>query len=104
MGAHSLAEAFVRNAERAPDKLCLRFEGEEWTYRRLRDDTALSAEKNVDYCRRNLAGYKEPREVVFVDALPRNALGKVLKHEVRKKTNRSGGVRLWEPRRIRSAS
>ncbi len=51
MGAHSLAEAFVRNAERAPDKLCLHFEGEEWTYRRLRDDTALSAEKVVDYCR-----------------------------------------------------
>jgi acyl-coenzyme A synthetase/AMP-(fatty) acid ligase len=26
---------------------------------------------------------KKPRQVVFVDALPRDALGKVLKHEVR---------------------
>src|SRR5919112_5169887 len=32
----SIAEAFVRNAERAPEKLCLRFEGEEISYRKLR--------------------------------------------------------------------
>ncbi|MDP8974109.1 MAG: hypothetical protein M3N45_13330, partial [Actinomycetota bacterium] len=36
-----------------------------------------------DFCRDDLAGYKKPREVVFVDELPRNAMGKVLKHEVR---------------------
>jgi malonyl-CoA/methylmalonyl-CoA synthetase len=32
----SIVEAFVRHAERAPEKLCLRFEGERWTYDRLR--------------------------------------------------------------------
>jgi malonyl-CoA/methylmalonyl-CoA synthetase len=37
----------------------------------------------TDFCRDDLAGYKKPREVVFVDELPRNAMGKVLKHEVR---------------------
>src|SRR5947209_13057631 len=31
----SIVEAFVRHAERAPEKLCLRFEGERWTYDRL---------------------------------------------------------------------
>src|ERR687886_686201 len=31
----SIAEAFVRNADRAPEKLCLRFEGEEISYRTL---------------------------------------------------------------------
>jgi non-ribosomal peptide synthetase component E (peptide arylation enzyme) len=31
----------------------------------------------------SLANYKKLRQVVFVDALPRSALGKVLKHEVR---------------------
>src|SRR5215213_9032990 len=31
----SIAEAFVSNAERAPEKLCLRFEGEEIPYQRL---------------------------------------------------------------------
>jgi malonyl-CoA/methylmalonyl-CoA synthetase len=49
----------------------------------VRDDPNLSAEKVTAFCREDLASYKKPREVVFVDALPRNALGKVLKHEVR---------------------
>ena len=31
----------------------------------------------------NLAGYKIPREVEFLDELPRNATGKVLKRELR---------------------
>ena len=30
----------------------------------------------------NLAGYKTPREVEFIDELPRNATGKVLKREL----------------------
>jgi malonyl-CoA/methylmalonyl-CoA synthetase len=50
----------------------------------VRDDPDLSAEEIVNFCREHLAGYKKPRQVVFVDALPRNALGKVLKHVVRK--------------------
>jgi malonyl-CoA/methylmalonyl-CoA synthetase len=51
----------------------------------VRDDPALTAEKVVAFCRRDLAGFKKPREVAFVDTLPRNALGKVLKHEVRER-------------------
>ncbi len=49
----------------------------------VREDPALTAEKVTDFCREDLAGYKKPREVVFVEELPRNALGKVLKHRVR---------------------
>jgi acyl-CoA synthetase (AMP-forming)/AMP-acid ligase II len=33
--------------------------------------------------RRNLARYKVPREIVFLDELPRNATGKVLKRELK---------------------
>ena len=47
------------------------------------EDPGLTAEKVTSFCREDLAGYKKPREVVFVDDLPRNALGKVLKHRVR---------------------
>ena len=33
--------------------------------------------------KQQLASYKVPREVVFLDELPRNATGKVLKRELR---------------------
>ena len=32
--------------------------------------------------KKNLARYKVPREIVFIDELPRNATGKVLKREL----------------------
>lgn len=51
----------------------------------VRDDPSLTAEKLKEFCREELASYKKPREVAFVDELPRNALGKTLKHEVREK-------------------
>jgi acyl-CoA synthetase (AMP-forming)/AMP-acid ligase II len=47
------------------------------------EDPGLTAEKVRSFCREHLAAYKKPRQVVFVDDLPRNALGKVLKHRVR---------------------
>jgi malonyl-CoA/methylmalonyl-CoA synthetase len=49
----------------------------------VREDQGLTAEKVTDFCREDLASFKKPREVVFVEELPRNALGKVLKHRVR---------------------
>jgi len=43
---------------------------------------AVTADAVVAACRANLASYKKPRWVVFVDALPRSAYGKVLKREL----------------------
>ncbi len=37
----------------------------------------------VNHCRQNLARYKVPQSVVFVDEIPHNATGKVLKRELR---------------------
>lgn len=43
----------------------------------------LDAEELESFCRERLADYKVPRRIVFVDALPRNATGKVLKNELK---------------------
>ncbi len=41
------------------------------------------SEKDIKgHVKKNLAGYKVPREIVFLDELPRNATGKVLKREL----------------------
>ena len=34
------------------------------------------------FCAERLADYKVPRRITFLDELPRNATGKVLKHEL----------------------
>jgi fatty-acyl-CoA synthase len=39
----------------------------------------------VALCRERLAGYKKPTAFAFVDALPRNATGKVLKPVLRER-------------------
>ena len=46
---------------------------------------APSADELIAHCRTQMASYKKPRTVVFVDDLPRNAVGKVLKAELRRR-------------------
>jgi fatty-acyl-CoA synthase len=48
----------------------------------LRDGKQLSEDDVKAYVKDNLARYKTPREVVFMDELPRNPTGKVLKREL----------------------
>jgi acyl-CoA synthetase (AMP-forming)/AMP-acid ligase II len=47
-----------------------------------RDGASLSEAAIQEYVKQNLARYKVPREVVFLEQLPRNATGKVLKREL----------------------
>jgi fatty-acyl-CoA synthase len=49
----------------------------------LEPGAELSEDQLQDHVRTHLARYKVPREVVFVDQLPRNATGKILKRELR---------------------
>jgi acyl-CoA synthetase (AMP-forming)/AMP-acid ligase II len=49
----------------------------------LRPGTEVNAAELIDHCRNQLARFKVPKDVVFVDALPRNPSGKVLKRELR---------------------
>lgn len=44
---------------------------------------ALSERDLIEFCRDRLAGFKRPRSVVFIDSLPRNVMGKVMKRDLR---------------------
>jgi len=48
-----------------------------------RDGAAVTAEELLASLKTILAPYKRPREIRFRDALPRNAMGKVVKSELR---------------------
>ncbi len=48
----------------------------------VRDGATISEQDVKAHVKANLARYKVPREVVFLDELPRNATGKVLKREL----------------------
>jgi acyl-CoA synthetase (AMP-forming)/AMP-acid ligase II len=49
----------------------------------------VTQEELIDFCKANLASYKKPKSVDFIDALPRNAMGKVLKRDLREKYGKS---------------
>jgi acyl-CoA synthetase (AMP-forming)/AMP-acid ligase II len=52
----------------------------------LRAEATATAEELVAHCGGQLARFKVPKEICFVDALPRNPSGKVLKRELRERT------------------
>jgi acyl-CoA synthetase (AMP-forming)/AMP-acid ligase II len=45
----------------------------------------LTEQDVIDWCKANLANYKVPKIVCFIDAMPLNAAGKILKTELRKR-------------------
>ena len=45
--------------------------------------SGVTDESLLEYVQDKLARFKRPEKIVFVDALPRNDLGKVLKRELR---------------------
>jgi fatty-acyl-CoA synthase len=47
-----------------------------------REGADVSEDELKVYVKKNLARYKVPREIVFLDELPRNATGKVMKREL----------------------
>jgi acyl-CoA synthetase (AMP-forming)/AMP-acid ligase II len=54
-------------------------------YVALKSGASLTAEEVVEHCIKKLAKFKVPKEVEFIEQLPRNPSGKVLKRELRTK-------------------
>ena len=48
----------------------------------LKPGKSLTVEELRAFCKENLAGYKVPKEVVFMDQLPRTNVGKILRREL----------------------
>ena len=49
----------------------------------LKPGATITAEELLAFCREHLARFKVPKAVTFLDVLPRNPSGKVLKRELR---------------------
>ncbi|MBN3137256.1 long-chain-fatty-acid--CoA ligase FadD [Pectobacterium punjabense] len=49
----------------------------------VRRDRSLTKEELITHCRRNLTGYKVPKEIEFCEDLPKSNVGKILRRELR---------------------
>jgi long-chain acyl-CoA synthetase len=45
----------------------------------------VTPEEIIAFCKKHIAGYKTPKSIEFVEALPKNAAGKILKKELKEK-------------------
>jgi long-chain acyl-CoA synthetase len=60
------------------------------------DDEPPTKDKLISYCRGFLGGYKIPRQMAFVEELPKSAVGKVLKQILRKRFGRQDDMQSTE--------
>lgn len=51
----------------------------------LKSGSELTSAELIDFARKHLAGYKCPKTIDFVDRLPRNAAGKLLRNQIRER-------------------
>jgi len=52
-------------------------------YIMVKPGETLTKEEVISYCREKLAAYKVPKEIEFIDELPKSAIGKILRRELR---------------------
>ena len=62
-----------------PDEKC----GEAVKLVVVKKNSSLTEEDLRVHCRKHLTGYKQPKVITFIDALPKSAVGKILRRELR---------------------
>ena len=50
----------------------------------VKADPSLTKDEVLQFCKEDLTGYKCPRQVEFINELPKSTVGKILRHELRK--------------------
>jgi acyl-CoA synthetase (AMP-forming)/AMP-acid ligase II len=83
-------EAVLRTYPKVEEAAVIGIPDEEWGEQPraivvLKQGEVATAEEIMEYCREGLASFKRPRSVVFVDELPRNQMGKILRRVLRDK-------------------
>ncbi len=63
----------------------------------LRPGSTTTVEELIEHCRARLARFKVPKAVTFIDALPRNPSGKILKRELRNPPGHRAGLPVRLP-------
>jgi acyl-CoA synthetase (AMP-forming)/AMP-acid ligase II len=81
-------EEIVRNHPKVEDVCVIGVPDPEWgssirAVVALKKGEAAEASEIIGFCRGQMAGYKIPRSVVFVEELPRSPVGKMLRQQVR---------------------
>ncbi|NQV87884.1 MAG: long-chain fatty acid--CoA ligase, partial [Woeseiaceae bacterium] len=49
----------------------------------VKSDESLTKEAVRAHCKASLTGYKVPRQITFIDELPKSTVGKILRRELR---------------------
>jgi len=60
----------------------------------LKEEETLTEEDVTAYCRENLASYKVPKIIEFIDELPKSAVGKVLRRKLKEMEEAKGAKKL----------
>jgi len=81
-------EAMLHSHPRVEEAAVIGVPDEEWGEQPravvvLKKRETATPEEIIEYCRAKMSSFKRPRSVVFVDELPRNPMGKVLKRVLR---------------------
>ena len=50
----------------------------------VKKDASLTEQEVLDFCRQELTGYKQPKQIQFIDELPKSNVGKILRKDLRK--------------------
>jgi acyl-CoA synthetase (AMP-forming)/AMP-acid ligase II len=54
-----------------------------WFFAVKAPDATVCEADVIEHCRRELAAYKVPKQVCFIEALPKSAVGKILRRDLR---------------------